>query len=128
MARIKAKEGLSSKDIKRLSGKTQEQIKEELTKIKKEKETLHIISILKSLYYTGEFLKLKEEATRYIKDGYIHKDINFYLKKAIENEDSYKIKQKNTKMENKYNVLVELYKKKDYNTVIREANDIIAKD
>lgn len=112
MARIKAKEGLSSKDIKRLSGKTQEQIKEELTKIKKEKETLHIISILKSLYYTGEFLKLKEEATRYIKDGYIHKDINFYLKKAIENEDSYKIKQKNTKMENKYNVLVELYKEK----------------
>ena len=31
-------------------------------------------------------------------------------------------------MENKYNVLVELYKKKDFNTVIQECNEIIAKD
>ena len=84
--------------------------------------------MLSSLYYTGEFLKLKQEATRYIKEGFIHKKINYYLKKAIDNEEAYKIGQRNTKMENKYNVLLELYKKKDFNTVIQECNDIIAKD
>jgi hypothetical protein len=31
-------------------------------------------------------------------------------------------------MENRYNVLLELYKKKDFNTVIQECNEIIAKD
>jgi hypothetical protein len=31
-------------------------------------------------------------------------------------------------MQNKYNVLMELYKKNDYRTVIHEINDIIAKD
>lgn len=126
--KIKAKEGLSKKDVKRLEGKTKSELKKELEDIKKEKQTQHIISILKSLYMTWEFLKLKQEATRYIKEWYIHKDINFYLKKAVENEESYRIKQKNTKMENKYNVLVELYKKKDFNTVIQECNEIIAKD
>lgn len=126
--KLKAKEGLSRKDVRRLEGKTKLELKKELEDIKKEKQTLHIIGILKSLYMTGEFLKLKQEATRYIKEGYIHKDINFYLKKAINNEESYRIKQKNTKMENKYNVLAELYKKKDFNTVIQECNEIIAKD
>ena len=128
IAKIKAKEWLSSKDVRRLEWKTKEQLEAELLEIKKEKQTANIILVLKGLYYTGEFLKLKQEATRYIKEWYIHKSINFYLKKAIENEESYKIKQKNTKMENKYNVLLELYKKKDYNTVIQECNEIIAKD
>jgi hypothetical protein len=50
------------------------------------------------------------------------------MKKAINNEEKYRISQRNTKMENKYNVLAELMKKKDYNTVIQECNEIIAKD
>ena len=126
--KIKAKEGLSKKEARRLEGKTKSQLEEELWEIKKERETKNIINILKWHYLTGEFLKLKEEASRYIKDGYIHKDINFYLKKAVENEENYKIKQRNTKMENKYNVLIELFKKKDFTTVIQECNEIIAKD
>lgn len=126
--KIKAKEGLSRKEARRLEGKTRWQLESELGEIKKERETKNIITILKGLYLTGEFLKLKEEATRYIKEWYIHKDINFYLKKSIENEEVYRIKQKNTKMDNKYNVLLELYKKKDFNTVIQECNEIIAKD
>lgn len=128
LAKIKAQEGLNSKDVRRLEGKTKEELEEELKEIKKEKQVTLIIEILKWLYYTGEFLKLKQEATRYIKEGFIHKKINFYLKKAIENEENYKINQRNSKMENKYNVLVELMKKKDFNTVIQECNDIIAKD
>lgn len=126
--KIKAKEWLNNKDIKRLEWKTKTELKAELEEIKKEKQTKNIIIILKWLYITGEFLKLKQEATRYIKEWYIHKDINYYLKKAVENEESYKIKQKNTKMENKYSVLIELYKKKDFNTVIQECNELIAKD
>jgi len=125
---IKAKEWLSTKEVRRLAWKTKLELEEELKEIKKEKQTLQVIASLKWLYMTGEFLKLKEEATRYIKEGFIHKQINFYMKKAIDNEESYKIHQKNSRMENKYNVLLELMKKKDFNTVIQECNEIIAKD
>ena len=128
IAKIKAKEWLSHKDVKRLEWKTKEELERELLDIRKEKETGNIILQLKWLYYTWEFLKLKQEATRYIKEWYIDKKINFYLKKAIDNEEAYRIKQMNTKIENKYNVLLELYKKKDFNTVIQECNEIIAKD
>lgn len=126
--KIKAKEWLSNKEARRLEWKTRAELESELLDIKKKKQTNNIILQLKWLYYTGEFLKLKQEATRYIKDWFIDKKINFYLKKAIENEEAYRIKQMNTKIENKYNVLLELYKKKDFNTVIQECNEIIAKD
>ena len=125
---LKAKEGLDDKDLKRLQWKTREEIEDELKDIKREKQTEQIVNILKWLYYTWEFLKLKQEAMRYVKEGFVHKEINYYLKKAIQNEESYKIKQRNTKMENRYNVLLELYKRKDYTTVIKECNEIIAKD
>ena len=71
---------------------------------------------------------MKQEAIRFIKEWYIDKKINFYLKKAIANEEKYKIKQKEDRVKNKYNVLVELLKKDDLNTVIKEAEDIIWKD
>ena len=125
---LKIKEWLDNKDLKRLEWKTREEMESELKDIKREKQTEQIVNILKQHYYTWEFLKLKQEAMRYIKDWYIHKDINYYLKKAIQNEESYKMKQKNIKMENKYNVLLELYKRKDYTTVIKECNEIIAND
>ena len=126
--KLKAKGNLSRKEVRRLEWKTKWELEKELLEIKKEKQILHIIALLKWLYMTGEFLKLKEEATRYIKEWFIHKDINFYLRKAIDNEELYRISQKNTKMENKFNVLSELMKKKDFNTVIQECNEIIAKD
>lgn len=128
IATIRAKEWLSRRDVKRLEWKTKWELESELLEIKKDRQTQHIIVMLKWLYLTWEFLKLKEEATRYIKEWFIHKDINFYMKKAIENEEKYRMKQKNTKMENKYNVLIELMKKKDFQTVIQECNEIIAKD
>jgi len=128
ISKIQEEQWLSRKDVRRLEWKTKWEIKWELEEIKKERKIQNIIILLKWLYMTWEFLKLKEEATRYIKEGYIHKDINFYLKKAVENEEAYRLGQKNTKMENKYNVLVELMKKNDFNTVIQECNEIIAKD
>jgi hypothetical protein len=83
---------------------------------------------LENLYYTWEILKLKQESIKYIKAGFIDKKINFYLKKAIDNEKRYKIEQKESKIRNRYNVIEELFKKWDYDTVINEAEDIISKD
>lgn len=125
---IKANEWLAWKDLKKLKWKTKIEIEKELEKIRREKETTRIIKSLENLYYTWEILKLKEESIRFIKEWYIDKKINYYLRKAIDNEKKYKIEQKNKKMIIKYNILTELYKKWDYATVIRETEDIIAKD
>lgn len=126
--KVAEKENLSGREIKKMVGKTKEEAEVEIQKIKKEKETRNIIKILEWLYYTGEILKLKQEAIRFIKEWYIHRGINKYLKLAIANENKYRIEQKNRKMEWKYNILTELMKKWDYKTVIEECNDIIAKD
>ena len=128
LQKIKIKEWLNNKEAKKLEWKTIEEINEKLKEIKRDKQIVQIVNILKWLYYTWEFLRLKQEALRYIKDWFTHKDINYYLKKAMQNEEKYAIKQKNEKLENKYNVLTELCKKKDYNTVIKECNEIISKD
>jgi serine phosphatase RsbU (regulator of sigma subunit) len=128
MKSIQSKEWLNTNEIKKIEGKSKKEIQQELEIIKKRKETKRIIENLEMLYYTWEMLKLKEEATRYVKQWYIDKKINFYLKKAIDNETKYKINLRNQKMQAKYNVLTELYKKWDYTTVIKEAEDIISKD
>ncbi len=125
---LKEKEWLKSSDIKKLKWKTIEDIDKELEVLKKKKETERIIKNLEWLYYTWEILKLKQEAIRYIKEWYIDKKINFYLKKAIDNEKSYKVEQKNQKVVNKYSILAELLKKWDFDTVIAEAEEIISKD
>jgi hypothetical protein len=86
LEKVKKSSQLNAKDIKKLKGKTKSEIEKELEKIKKLKETKNIIRNLETLYYTGEMLKLKQEAIRYIKLGYVDRKINFYLKKAIANE------------------------------------------
>ena len=125
---VKEKENLKSDEIKRLEWERRENLSKKLEAIRREKETKRIISILWELYYSWEILQLKQEAIRYIKEWYIDKKINFYLRKAIENENNYRIEQKNQKMQNKYNVLLWLYKKWDYDTVIKELEYIIRKD
>ncbi len=125
---VAQQEGLSRFAVRKLVWKSREEVEKELEKIRKEKEVQNIVKTLETLYYTWEILKLKQEAIRFIKAWYIHKDINFYLKKAIANESAYKISQKEKKIANKYSVLAELLKKWDYNTVIRECSEIIAKE
>ncbi|MDQ7009545.1 MAG: SpoIIE family protein phosphatase [Candidatus Gracilibacteria bacterium] len=122
------KENLDKKDAKKLVGKNKSEIFKELKKIKKDKQLIGIVRNLKKLYHIGEFLKLKQESIRYIKEGWVHKDINNFLKKAMDNEAKYKINLKNKKIENRYNIVEQLYKKGDYETVIREIEDIISKD
>lgn len=128
LEKMKVKEWLNTSDLKNIKWKTRREVIDEMLRIKKKKETKLIVSNLENLYHTWEMLKLKEEATRYIKDWYIDKKINYYLKKAIENESKYKINLKDQKMQAKYNVLEELYKKGEYDTVIKEIQDIISRD
>lgn len=125
---VAKKEGLGKFAMRKFVGKTKEEVEKELEKIRKQKELESIIKNLETLYYTGEILKLKQEAIRFIKAGFIHKKINFYLKKAIANENVYKIEQKNKKIAARYSVLQELLKKWDYSSVIKDCNEIIAKE
>ncbi len=118
---------VKSKKIKAV-GRTLEEIRWEIERIKKENTIKNIIRSLDILYKTWEIPKLKQDAIRYIKEWYIHKKINFYLKKALESENAFKIKQKEKKVQDKYNVLFELYRKWDYETVINECSSIITKD
>ena len=126
--KIKIKEKLNVSEVKKLKWKTIEYIEEEMKKIKKKKEISRIIKSLEILFYNWEFLKLKQESIRFTKEWYIDKKINYFLKKAIANEQNYKINQKNSKLINKYNILRELFKKWDYETVIKETEEIIEKD
>lgn len=125
---IKEKENLKKDEVKKLEWETKLNINKKLQEIRKQKETKRIVKILEDLYYSWEILQLKQEAIRYIKEWYIDKKINYYLKTAIENENTYKIEQKNQKMQNKFNILKWLYKKWDYDTVIKEIEYIILKD
>ena len=122
------KEWLDKKFKKKIIWKTMEEIKEEIEKLKKENALKGIIKNLDIIYKTWELPKLKQDCIRYIKEWYIHKKINYYLKKALDNENEFKIKQKEKKIQDKYNVLKELYKKWDYETVISECYNIISKD
>lgn len=122
------KEWLDKKYKRKIIWKSLEEIKEEIQKIQKENAIKNIIKSLEILYKTWELPKLKHDCIRYIREWYIHKKINFYLKKALDNESDFKIKQKNKKMQDKYNILKELYKKWDYETVITECSSIISKD
>ncbi len=125
---ISLREGIHGRALKKLEWKTKAEIQREIEKIKEEKEVERILKHLEWLFYTWEILKLKQECIRLIKKGHIHKKINFYLKKAIDNETKYKIEQKNQKMQNRYILLKELQKKWDNETVIREIEEIISKD
>lgn len=121
-------EWLTKKDKKKILWKSLEEIREEILRIQKENSTKNIIKALDMLYKTWELPKLKQDCIRYIREWYIHKKINFYLKKALDNENAFKIKQKNKKIQDKYNILKELYKKWDFETVINECSSIISKD
>lgn len=125
---IIAKEWIDKKFKKKIIWKSLEEIREEILQIQKENALKNIIRSLDILYKTWELPKLKQDCIRHIKEWYIHKKINFYLKKALDNENDFKINQKNKKMQDKYNVLKELYKKWDFETVITECSTIISKD
>lgn len=119
---------LTKKEINVVKWKTHKEALDDIKIYQKQNSLKNILKNLDYLYRIWELPKLKQECIRYIKEGYIHKKLNFYLKKSIENENFFKIKQKNKKVQDKYNVLMELYKKWEYDTVIMECSEIIQKD
>lgn len=125
---VMIKEWLYKNYRKKIKWKTLEEIQEDIKKIQKENAVKWVIKNLEALYKSWEMSKLKQDSIKYIKEWYIHSKINYYLKKALENENIFKIKQKNKKIQDKYNILKELYKKWDYQTVINECSNIISKD
>ncbi len=128
MEKVVETERLNRRELKQLEWKTKKEINEKIRERRKKIETERVVQILKNIYYNWEILKLKQEAIRYVKEWFIDRRINNYLKKALDNEKAYKIEQKNQKMINKYKVLEELLKKWKYDIVIEESEDIIAKD
>lgn len=125
---IKNREWLWKKELKQFKWKNKEEIEKEVEKLRRKKETDRVVKSLQNLWYTWEVLRVKEEAIRFIKKWFIDEKINYYLKKAMDNEKIYKVKQKNQKLSIKYTILNELLKKWDTKTVISEIEDIIAKD
>lgn len=108
--------------------KTKEDLLKEIEKIRVKSELNVILSKLEDSYKNWEIIKLKEECIKYVKLWYVSSKINFYLKKAILSENSYKISIKNKKILAKYNTLKSLYKRWDYKSVIKESYDVVVKN
>ncbi|MDD2487200.1 MAG: SpoIIE family protein phosphatase [Candidatus Gracilibacteria bacterium] len=106
--------------------------KEEIINLaKKEKYSRELkirLERLERLYKIGEFGKLKQETLIYFKEGYAHDKMKFYLEKSIMNEQKMQLKKQDEKLQKKYSLLNELYKKGEYEIVIKEAIDVIFKN
>lgn len=115
------------KDIQ-FNKKTKEDIIEELRKEKQERELKIRLDRLDRLAKIWEYIKLKQEVLIYYKEGFVHNKMQTYLEKAIANEQRVTIRKMEEKLQRKYDTLVELYKKWEYETVIKEAMDVIFKN
>jgi hypothetical protein len=80
------------------------------------------------LYKVWEFIKLKQDALIYYKEWFVHDKMKFYLEKAIWSEQKVIMRKQEDKLQKKYAVLLDLYKKWEYNIVIKEAIDVIFKN
>ncbi|MDD5213561.1 MAG: PP2C family protein-serine/threonine phosphatase [Candidatus Gracilibacteria bacterium] len=122
---ILATEHVSKKFVKKLKGQSREQIETFLKAKRKERELSSILKNLRAIFKTGDLVSLKKESQRYIKEGFIHKDIVKYLSYSIENEVFAKIEQQNMRLQNKYETLLKLLKSGRHETVLEEASNII---
>ncbi len=117
-------------DIKDINytNKTKQQIMEALKRERHERELKIRLTRLDRLYKMAEFTKLKQEIYLYFREGYVHDRMRFYLEKALENEHKFIMKKQDEKLKRRYEVLQELYKKGEYEIVIKETIDILFKN
>lgn len=108
--------------------KTKEDIIEELRKEKQERELKIRLERLDRLAKIWEYIKLKQEVLVYYKEWFVHEKMQTYLERAIANEQKVTIRKMEEKLQRKYTTLVELYKKWEYETVIKETMDVIFKN
>ena len=116
-----------NKDINFVN-KTKQQVIEALKKERHERELKIRLDRLDRLYKMAEFTKLKQEVYIYFREGYIHDRMRFYLEKALENEHKSIMKKQDEKLKRKLEVLQELYKKGEYEVVIKETIDVLFKN
>lgn len=119
---------ISLKYKKNLKWKSFDEIRQEIDIVQRKSKLENILKHLTSLYKTWEILKLKQDCIRYIREWFIDKKIIFFLKEAIRKESVFKVRLKEQKLNDKYNILKELYKKWNYDAVITECINIINKD
>lgn len=105
--------------------KTRQEVMEELKKEKHTKDLKIRLERLERLYRIGEFIKLKQEINIYVKEWYVHPKMLFFLKIALENEHKVVIRKWEEKLKNKHDLLVQLYKKWEYEIIIREIIDLL---
>lgn len=124
------KETNSKKKLKdiQFNKKTKEDIIEELRKEKQERELKIRLERLDRLAKIWEYIKLKQEVLVYYKEWFVHEKMQTYLEKAVANEQKVTIRKMEEKLHRKYSTLVDLYKKWEYETVIKEAMDVIFKN
>ncbi|EKE29357.1 MAG: hypothetical protein ACD_2C00185G0002 [uncultured bacterium (gcode 4)] len=124
------KETNSKKSLKEIQIKkrTKEEIIEELKQEKHERELKVRLERLDRLAKIWEYHKLKQEVLMYYREGFIHDKMKFYLEKAIANEQKVMIMKMEEKLDRKYKTLIELYKKWEYEIVVKEAMDVIFKN
>ena len=110
------------------TNKTKQQVIETLKKERHERELKIRLDRLDRLYKMAEFTKLKQEVYLYFREGYIHDQMRFYLEKALENEHKSIMKKQDEKLKRKHELLEDLYKKGEYELVIKETIDILFKN
>ena len=121
--------GIDKKSIKiNAKRQTREEVLAEIEKKRYEIELKTRLASLQRLYEVGEFHKLKQEALRLFKEGYANKKVKFYLEKVFKNENVLVQKKLEQKMQAKYNTLREMYRKKQYDIVVNDCIQIIAKN
>lgn len=128
------KDLLADADMKKFSvevnfkNKTKQEITDEIKRQKHDKDLKVRLDRLDRLYRIWEYIKLKQDIVYYYREGFVHEKMKYYLEKAIANEYQTVIKKREEKLQRKYLTLADLYKKWEYETVIREALDVIFKN
>ncbi len=124
-----AKEHNSKKTIKDiLFKKTKEELIEEMRQERYNKELKIRLNRLDNLYKIWEYIKLKQEIILYYKEWYCHDKMRIYLEKALGKEHLVVLRKQDEKLQRKYESIVNLYKKWDYELVIKEALDVVFKN
>jgi hypothetical protein len=118
---------VGKKDIDFMN-KTKQQIIDTMKQERHERELKIRLDRLDRLYQMAEFTKIKQEVYLYFREGYVHERMRFYLEKALENEHKSIIKKQDEKLKRKYELLQELYRKGEYELVMKETLDVLFKN
>ena len=110
------------------NNKTKQQVIDTLKKERYERELKIRLDRLSRLYNMAEFIKLKQEVYLYFREGYVHDKMRYYLEKAIDNEQKVIMRKQDEKLTRKYDILKELYKKGEFELVIKESIDVLFKN